>query len=131
VSDDRNTAPKTVLIVEDSAEGRDMYAAALRDCGYRVVQAEDGAAGVRLATTEPPDLVVMNLTVPLVNGVDAIEILKAHPATETIPVLVLTGHTSPVIREGAWEAGCDEYLDKPLAPRDLIDAVAEQIGPAR
>lgn len=128
---DRDIAPKTVLIVEDCAEGRDIYAAALQECGYRVIQAGDGAAGVRLATTEPPDLVVMNLTVPLVNGVDAIEILKAHPVTETIPVLVLTGHTSPLIREDAWEAGCDDYLDKPFAPRDLVDAVSERIGPGR
>jgi len=122
---------KTVLLVEDCAEGRDIYADLLEEQGYRVIQAEDGAAAIRMATEEPPDLVVMNLSVPLLNGVDATEILKAHPATETIPVLVVTGHSSPVIREQAWEAGCDEYLDKPVAPSDLLGAIAERIGPAR
>jgi two-component system, cell cycle response regulator DivK len=122
---------KTVLIVEDSAAGREMYGQALEACGYRVVQADDGAAAVRLATAEPPDVVIMNLSIPLVSGVDAIEILKCHPATEHVPVLVLTGHTSHNIREEAWEAGCDEYFDKPLPPTQLIEAVESRIGPGR
>jgi two-component system, cell cycle response regulator DivK len=121
---------KTVLLVEDCAEGRDIYAGFLEEHGYRVVQAEDGAQAIRLATDAPPDLVIMNVSVPLLNGVDATEILKGHPATEEVPVLVLTGHTSPLIREDAWEAGCDDYLDKPLAPSALLEAVVARIGPA-
>ena len=121
---------KTVLIVEDSPEGRDIYATALESHGYRVVQAEDGAAGVRLATDEPPDLVLMNVSIPLVNGVDAVEIIKSHPATQNVPVVVLTGHTSASVREDAWRAGCDEYFSKPLPPAQLVEAIAERIGPA-
>lgn len=124
------TRVRTVLIVEDSDEGRGMYAQALESCGYRVLQAEDGAAGVRVATDEPPDLVLMNLSLPLVAGVDAVEILKAHPATQHIPVLVVTGHTSPKIRDMAWEAGCDEFLSKPLSPAALVAAVEAAIGAA-
>lgn len=121
---------KTVLIVEDSPEGRDIYAAALENDGYRVRQAGDGAEGVRMATAEAPDLIVMNLSIPLVAGADAIEILKSHPVTEHVPVLVVSGHSHPVLREGAWEAGCDDYFVKPLRPSQLLRVVAERIGAA-
>jgi two-component system, cell cycle response regulator DivK len=121
---------KTVLLVEDCAEGRDIYAGYLERNGYRVIQAEDGAQAIRLAITAPPDLVIMNLSVPILCGVDATEILKGHPATEDVPILVLSGHTSPVIREDAWEAGCDDFLDKPMAPTRLLEAVAARIGPS-
>lgn len=119
---------KTILIVEDSPEGRDVYSTALTAQGYVVVQAEDGAAGIRLATDRPPDLVLMNVSLPHVSGLDAVEILKAHPVTEHVPVLVITGHESPVVRETAWMAGCDDYLHKPLAPSALIAAVRDCIG---
>lgn len=118
------TKTRTVLIVEDSPEGRDVYATALAAAGYAVVEACDGAEGIRLATEQPPDVVLMNIRMPHVNGVDAVEILKAHPATEHIPILVVTGHGIPAVRDGAWEAGCDEYLSKPLVPSDLVAAVS-------
>ena len=115
----------TVLIVEDSPEGRDVYATALEAAGYAVLQAADGAEGIRTATETPPDLVVMNISMPHVNGVDAVEILKSHPSTEHVPVIVVTGHGStPAVREGAWEAGCDDFLPKPCSPNDLLTAVA-------
>lgn len=119
---------KSVLIVEDSSAGRDIYAAALEAEGYRVLQAADGAEGVRMATQDPPDLVIMNLSIPLVNGTDAIEILKSHPVTEHIPVLVVSGHTHPDLRERAWEAGCDDFHTKPFRPSQLLAEVAERIG---
>jgi two-component system, cell cycle response regulator DivK len=72
---------KTVMVVEDYGPGRELYASALVAHGYRVIQACDGAEAVRLAIESPPDLVLMNVSVPLVSGVDATEILKAHPAT--------------------------------------------------
>ena len=115
----------TVLIVEDSPEGRDVYATALEAAGYAVLQAGDGAEGIRMATETPPDLIVMNVSMPHVNGVDAVEILKSHPATEHVPVVVVTGHGStPAVREGAWEAGCDEFLAKPVGPGELVAAIA-------
>lgn len=120
---------KTVLIVEDSEGGRDMYADALEEAGYAVLQAADGAEAVRLATADQaPDLVLMNLSIPIVPGVDAIEILKGHPTTQDVPVLVVSGHTSHDLREGAWTAGCDDFLAKPLAPSKLIEAVKDCIG---
>lgn len=121
---------KTILIVEDSPAGRDIYATALERCGYRVVQACDGAEGVRLATDDPPDMVLMNLSIPLVNGADAIEILKSHPVTEHIPVVVVSGHSHPELRESAWEAGCDDFYTKPLRPSRLLEVVADCIGKA-
>lgn len=121
---------KTVLIVEDSPGGRDIYATALEDRGYRVVQASDGAEGVRLATDDPPDMVLMNLSIPLVSGADAIEILKSHPVTEHIPVVVVSGHSHPQLRESAWEAGCDDFCTKPIPPSRLLEVVADCIGEA-
>lgn len=121
---------KTILIVEDSSEGRDVYATALQAEGYAVVEAADGAEGIRLATGRRPDLVLMNVSMPYVSGVDAVEILKSHPVTERVPILIITGHESPRVREMAWEAGCDDYLPKPLAPADLIEAVRKCIGGA-
>lgn len=119
---------KTILIVEDSPEGRDIYAKALENSGYRVRQAGDGAEGVRMATAEPPDLIIMNLSIPLVAGADAIEILKSHPMTEHVPVLVVSGHSHPDLREGAWEAGCDDYFVKPFRPSQLLKAVDDCLG---
>jgi two-component system, cell cycle response regulator DivK len=119
-----------VLIVEDSPEVRDIYSVALEARGYRTMLAPDGAAAIRLATDHPPDLVLMNINMPFVNGADATEILKSHPATEGVPILVISGHSSPTIRETAWEAGCDDYLHKPLQPRQLIAAVSKCIGEA-
>lgn len=122
---------KTILIVEDSSDGRRVYRDALEASRYRVLQAEDGAAGIRTATEQPPDLVLMNISMPLINGVDAVEILKGHPATENVPVVVVSGHTSPGVRDSAWEAGCDEYLHKPLSPSEMLKVVADRIGVAR
>ncbi|HUH14213.1 MAG TPA: response regulator [Longimicrobiales bacterium] len=113
----------TILIVEDSKECRDIYATALRRKGYDVLLAADGAEGIRVATERRPQLVIMNISMPLVNGVDAVEVLKAHPATEGVPVLVVTGHSTAPVREMAWEAGCDEYLFKPISPAALTEAV--------
>lgn len=118
----------TVLIVEDSPEGRDIYATALEAAGFAVIQAADGAEGIRMATDAPPAAVVMNVSMPHVNGVDAVEILKSHPVTQDVPIIVVTGHGStPTVREGAWEAGCDDFLAKPLAPSDLVAAVEKCI----
>ena len=117
----------TILIVEDSPEGRDIYATALTAAGYAVLEAWDGAEGIRIATDARPDLIVMNVSMPHVNGVDAVEILKSHPATEHVPILVVTGHGTPTVREGAWEAGCDDFLSKPVGPGELVAAVASCI----
>jgi two-component system, cell cycle response regulator DivK len=125
----RRPTLKTVLIVEDNPAGLVMYSDVLERAGYRVLGAEDGAAAIRVATDEAPDLVLMNLSIPMINGVDAIEILKSHPATEAVPVLVVTGHTSPALREEAWQAGCDDYLNKPVPPNRLLAEVEARIGP--
>jgi two-component system, cell cycle response regulator DivK len=119
---------KTVLIVDDVAAGRDVYARALEAGGYRVVQAEDGAVAVRMATDEPPDLILMNVSIPLVNGIDATEILKSHPATEKVPILMVTGHVSANVQDDAWAAGCDDYFCKPVPPTQILAAVAEHLG---
>jgi two-component system, cell cycle response regulator DivK len=118
---------KTILIVDDAPEGRDVYAQVLEMGGYRVVQAEDGAQAVRMATHEPPDLILMNVSIPFVNGIDATEILKSHPTTERVPILMVTGHVSANVQDDAWAAGCDDYIGKPVPPTEILAAVTKHL----
>jgi two-component system, cell cycle response regulator DivK len=121
---------KTILIVEDDKDSRSMYADVLERHGYRVLQAATGADGIRMAREVTPDLVLMNLMLPLVNGSDATEVLKNAEATSNIPIVIITGHGSPAIQDMAWEAGCDDYLLKPVSPKRLLREVRSRIGPA-
>jgi two-component system, cell cycle response regulator DivK len=121
---------KTVLIVEDSPDGRAIVSTILERHGYRTLHADNGADGVRIASEQLPDLVLMNVTIPGLNGCDATELLKESPSTACIPIVMVTGHMAPAIQEMAWTAGCDDYLLKPVSPHRLLDEVRARIGPA-
>ena len=120
---------KTVLLVDDEPLSRDIYRVLLENSGYTVLEAGDGGEAVLLARSELPDLIVMNLTMTALTGMDATELLKEDADTRHIPVLVLTGHVLPKIEALAWESGCDDYLLKPLSPRDLLEEIQRRIGP--
>ena len=120
---------KTVLLVDDEEDGRTIYRVLLEHSGYHVLEAADGGEALLLARSELPDLIVMNVTMPTFNGVDATEMLKEDPDTAHIPVIVLTGHEIPRIMELAWQAGCDDVLQKPFAPTALEAEVRRRIGP--
>ena len=120
---------KTILLVDDEPLSRDIYRVMLEECGYAVLEAGDGGEAVLLARSELPDLIVMNLTMPALTGMDATELLKMDAGTRRIPVLILTGHVAPGIEALAWESGCDDYLIKPLSPRALADEIERRIGP--
>jgi CheY-like chemotaxis protein len=123
------TKPKTVLLVDDDPESRDVYRILLTRSGYHVLEAGDGGEAVLLAHSEAPDLIVMNVNMPQVSGVDAIHLLKQDATTSGIPVLVLSGHEGPAISDMAWEAGCDDYLVKPVSPKVLEQEIRSRIGP--
>ncbi|WP_284352694.1 response regulator [Roseisolibacter agri] len=109
----------TVLLVEDNADNREIYATYLTYVGYAVLTAEDAEEGLALARARQPDLIVMDVGLPGMDGNAATRLLKADPALRHIPVVVLTAHVHHEDRERSLEAGCDHFLTKPLEPREL------------
>jgi CheY-like chemotaxis protein len=103
-----------ILLVEDNEMNRDMLSRRLERKGYQVVLATDGQAGVDMALSEAPDLVLMDMSLPVLDGWEATRRLKADPATRHIPVIALTAHAMSSDREKALESGCDEYDTKPI-----------------
>jgi len=118
----------TVLIVDDNESTREMYAKALEFYGFSTLQAEDGAVGVRVAQAENPDIILMDIAMPVLDAWGAIRLLKDSPETAEIPVIALTGHTSSGDREGALEAGFASFLSKPCEPRRLLAEVRRLAG---
>ena len=103
-----------ILLVEDNEMNRDMLARRLERRGYQVVMAVDGDQGVRLAQDEAPDLILMDMSLPVLDGWEATRQLKATPTTQTIPIIALTAHAMSGDREKALEAGCNDYDSKPI-----------------
>jgi CheY-like chemotaxis protein len=113
-------AVKKILIVEDVEFNRDLLTQML-DEDYTVVTAEDGAAGVAKAVAERPDLVLMDLSLPVIDGWEAVRRIKADPTTGSIPVIAVTAHAMSGDEEKARAAGCDDFLTKPI-DEDLLFA---------
>ena len=103
-----------ILLVEDNEMNRDMLGRRLQRRGYEVVIAVDGAEGVAKAQTEEPDLILMDMSLPVIDGWEATRRLKVAPETRSIPVIALTAHAMSGDRDKAIEAGCDDYGTKPV-----------------
>jgi len=103
-----------ILLVEDNEMNRDMLSRRLERKGFEVVMAPDGQQGVALATSEAPDLILMDMSLPVVDGWEATRRVKADDATRGIPVIALTAHAMVGDREKALNAGCDDYDTKPV-----------------
>jgi two-component system cell cycle response regulator DivK len=114
---------KTVLLVEDNEDNRIIYATALRFAGYNVLEAITGTDGVYQTRTHLPDLVLMDISVPELDGWEATTILKADPSTKHIPIIAVTAHALPGDRERSIQVGCDGYLAKPIPPAALLAEV--------
>ncbi|HEY0015419.1 MAG TPA: response regulator [Longimicrobium sp.] len=114
----------TVLLVEDNPDNQEIYRIILAHHGYEVLQAWDGEGGVRMARHHRPAVILMDLTMPNVDGLEATRRLKADPATAAIPVIALTADVEKAARAAAEAAGCVSFLSKPVAPRQ----VAEEVG---
>jgi CheY-like chemotaxis protein len=117
-----------VLLVDDLEDNRDMYAEYLEQSGYRVAQAADGRQGVAVARELLPDLVVMDLSLPVLDGCAAIRLLRADDHTASIPVIALTGRTEPRDVQRAQAAGCDAFLVKPCLPSALLAVIRDLIA---
>jgi len=112
-----------ILVVDDFDDNRQMYAEYLKYCGFRVAEAADGAEAVTTALAIIPDVVVMDLSLPVLDGWEATRRLKSDPRTRHIPVVALTGHALEGHSQGAREAGCDAFLAKPCLPEKLLETV--------
>jgi two-component system, cell cycle response regulator DivK len=114
-----------ILLVEDNEMNRDMLSRRLQRKGYEVVLALDGQSGVELSQTQAPDLILMDMSLPVLDGWEATRRLKTDASTRHIPIIALTAHAMSSDREKALEAGCDDYDTKPVElPRLLAKIVA-------
>jgi CheY-like chemotaxis protein len=126
-----NARDRTVLIVEDNEDNRIVYSTILRHHGFRVSEALDGEEGIAKARRELPDIILMDISIPLIDGWEVTQTLKRDAATSHIPVIALTAHAMPGDRERAMEVGCDGYLAKPCEPRAVLAEVNRLLSRAR
>ena len=130
----RGAAGPLVLVVDDYEDNREMYASYLEFSGMRVEQAVNGGEAITKAVTLLPDLIVMDLSLPGIDGWEATRRLKQDARTRDILVLALTGHALQGAEQGAKDAGCDAFLTKPCLPEDLCREINRMLGavaPAR
>jgi CheY-like chemotaxis protein len=112
-----------VLLVEDNEMNRDMLSRRLMRRGFQVTVAEDGQAGVDMPATESPDIILMDMSLPVLDGWEATRRLKARPETQAIPLIALTAHAMAGDRDRALQAGCDDYDTKPIEFERLLEKI--------
>lgn len=117
-----------VLVVDDFSDAREMYGEYLRFCGYRVAEAQNGIEAIDQAMKLKPDVILMDLSMPIVDGWEATRRLKADHRTKDIPVVALTGHAMSGHSESAKGAGCDVVVTKPCLPQDLVKQIRRVVG---
>jgi two-component system, cell cycle response regulator DivK len=117
-----------ILLVEDNEMNRDMLSRRLRRRGFEVLIAGDGEEGVSMAAAEKPDLVLMDMSLPILDGWEATRRLRATPGTERIPVIGLTAHAMATDRDKCLEAGCDDYDTKPVELGRLLEKIERLLG---
>ena len=119
---------KTVLLVEDNEDNLIVYRTILDHVGYKVIEARDGEEGVARARADLPDLILMDVSLPKMDGREATRRIKADVETRGIPIIAVTAHALDDDREKAIQVGCDGYLAKPVAPRRVVEEVERFIG---
>ena len=113
----------TILVIEDNPSNLLLISTVLRRAGYRVVEADTAASGLEAARSEPPALILMDISLPGMDGLEATRILKGDKLTAGIPVVALTAHAMVGDEERALDAGCDGYLTKPIDSRTVVAAI--------
>lgn len=121
---------KTILIVEDNEDNLMVYRTILEHVGYAVIEARDGEEGIARAREKHPDLILMDISIPRIDGWEATRRLKENEETRDIPIIALTAHALEEDREKALRVGCDGYLAKPVEPRRVVEEVKRYVGPA-
>jgi len=123
-----NETSPLILVVDDYQDAREMYAEYLQFSGFRVAEARNGNEAVERAFALKPDLILMDLSLPGMDGWEATRQLKADERTKHIPVVALTGHALAGASEGARKAGCDSFVTKPCLPDDLVVEVRRMLS---
>jgi two-component system cell cycle response regulator DivK len=118
---------KRILVVEDQADNRQILRDLLTSEGYRVIEAQDGEEGVRAARDERPDLILMDIQLPLLDGYEATRRIKADPALRAIPIIVVTSYSLSGDEAKARAAGCDDFVPKPYSRRQLMDKISQYL----
>lgn len=118
---------KSILYVEDNFHNKRLVRKILTARGYTVLEAEDGQSGVEMAIAELPDLILMDINIPGLDGIEATRLIKADDKTSKIPVIALTANAMRGDRERFLAAGCDNYLPKPISTSDLLSVIASYL----
>ena len=121
-------AQKVLLNVEDNEANRKIVRYLFASKGYKVIEAVDGEEGVRMAEQERPDIILMDVQLPKLDGYEAARRIKAHPELRDIPIIAVTSFALSGDDVKAMEAGCDDYVAKPFKPRDLLEKVEKILG---
>lgn len=121
---------KRILIIEDNEDNRAIYATYLQHIGYEVIEAEDALEGFDLAVLQHPDIILLDIGLPNIDGWQICRWLKANPTTQHIPVIAVSAHAFPDDVQKGLEAGFNEYISKPADPVRIGEAVARHIGAA-
>jgi two-component system cell cycle response regulator DivK len=116
-----------ILVVDDYQDAREMYAEYLQFSGFRVAEARNGNEALQQAFELTPDLILMDLSLPGMDGWEATRRLKADPRTQSIPVIALTGHALAGHSKGAIDAGCDAFITKPCLPERLLEEIRKML----
>ena len=120
-----------ILLIEDNDLNRDMLSRRLIKRGFTVLSAVNGKEGIDKASNQKPDLILMDLSLPIINGWDATREIKANKDTSDIPIIALTAHAMAEDRKKALDAGCDEYDTKPIEFDGLLDKINKLLGNAK
>lgn len=116
---------KRILVVEDHEDNRQILRDLLGSAGYEMIEAENGEDGVAEASSKRPDLILMDIQLPIVDGYEATRRIKADPALTAIPIIVVTSYALSGDEEKARAAGCDAYIAKPYSPRQLLARIRD------
>lgn len=119
---------KRVLLVEDNEDNRRIYTTILRHHGYEVIQTTNGREAVRLAHQDPPDIVLLDVTIPGLDGWTVASRLKSDASTRDLPIILLTSHALERDRRRARVTGCEAYLSKPVRPPEVLEAIRRLTG---
>ncbi len=118
---------KRILVVEDQEDNRQILRDLLANAGYEMIEAGDGAQAITAANEHRPDLILMDIQLPMVDGYEATRQIKANPALKAIPIIVVTSYALSGDEDKARAAGCDAYVAKPYSPRALLAKIREYI----
>jgi CheY-like chemotaxis protein len=118
---------KVILIVEDDPKNLKLFRDLLQVHGYTVIEATDGRQGIALAKARMPDLILMDIMMSVMNGIEAIKILKADAQTQKTPIIALTSYAMQEDKDNILEAGCDDFITKPIDIKSFLKKVAEYL----